>query len=270
MIPVPRGYGRPPWPRSGPDLAPLPGVCQVWWARPGDVRPEHDELLGEADLARRARLARPADRQRMTAGAAVARLVLGTALGTPPADLRIDRTCTTCGSPHGRPRLADVDDLDFSVSHSGHCVVVAVLPGGRVGVDVEQVGRFAPGELEELASCALPDGEREHVVRLPTATQPRAFTVCWVRREAVLKATGQGLDVPPDGPALTPPSSPPRVLHSAGQEPVWLRDVSAPPGFVAALAGLGTPPDDVVHRDAGALLRQTSRRSSGPTTRSHR
>jgi 4'-phosphopantetheinyl transferase len=139
-----------------------------------------------------------------------------------------------------------------------------------VGVDVEQVGRFAPGELEELASCALPDGEREHVVRLPTATQPRAFTVCWVRREAVLKATGQGLDVPPDGLALTPPSNPPRVLHSAGQEPVWLRDVSAPPGFVAALAGLGTPPDDVVHRDAGALLRQTSRRSSGPTTRSHR
>jgi 4'-phosphopantetheinyl transferase len=86
----------------------------------------------------------------------------------------------------------------------------------------------------------------------------------------VLKATGQGLDVPPEGLTLTPPSNPPRVLHSDGQEPVWLRDVSAPPGFVAALAGLGTPPDDVVHRDAGALLRQTSRRSSGPTTRSHR
>jgi len=100
-------YGRPPWPRSGPDPAPLPGVCQVWWARPGDVRPEHDALLGEADLVRRARLACPADRQRLTAGAAVARLVLGAALGTPPAALRIDRTCHACGSPHGRPRLAD-------------------------------------------------------------------------------------------------------------------------------------------------------------------
>ena len=266
MTPVPLAYGRPPWPRSGPDLAPLPGVCQVWWARPCDVRPEHDALLGEADLARRERLARPADRQRMTAGAAVARLVLGTALGTPPADLRIDRTCATCGSPHGRPRLADADGLDFSVSHSGHCVVVAVLPGGRVGVDVEQVGRFAPGELEELASCALADAELEHVARLPAAARPRAFTVCWVRREAVLKATGQRLDVPLDGLVPTPP----RVLPRDGREPVWLRDVSAPPGFVAALAGLGTPPDDVVHRDAGPLLRQTSRRSSGPTTRSQR
>lgn len=263
-------YGRPPWPRSGPDLAPLPGVCQVWWARPGDVRQEHDELLGEADLQRRARLARPADRQRMTAGAAVARLVLGTALGTPPAELRIDRTCTTCGSPHGRPRLADSDGPDFSVSHSGHCVVVAVLPGGTVGVDVEAVGRFAPGELEELAGCALADPEAAHLMRLPAAARPRAFTVCWVRREAVLKATGQGLDVPPDGLVLTPPSTPPRVLHREGSEPVWLRDVPAPCGFVAALAGLGTPPDDVVHRDAGPLLRQTSRRLSGPTTRSQR
>ncbi len=263
-------YGRPPWPRSGPDVAPLPGVCQVWWARPGDVRPEHDALLGEADLARRARLARPADRERMTAGAAVARLVLGTALGTSPADLRIDRTCPTCGSPHGRPRLADTDRLDFSISHSAHCVVVAVLPGGRVGVDVEEVGRFAPGELEELAACALSDAEREHLTRLPAAAQPCAFTVCWVRREAVLKATGQGLDVLPDELVLTPPSTPPRVLHRDGREPVWLRDVTAPPGFVAALAGLGTPPDDVVHRDAGPLLRQTSRRSSGPTTRSQR
>ncbi len=267
---MPPAYGRPPWPRSGPDAAPLPGVCQVWWARPGDVRPEHDALLGQADLARRARLALPADRQRMTAGAAVARLVLGTALGTPPAELRIDRTCVTCGSPHGRPRLADADGPDFSISHSGHCVVVAVLPGGQVGVDVEAVGRYAPDEVGDLADCALAECERAHLGRLPAVDRPRAFTVSWVRREAVLKATGEGLGIPPDELAVTPASTPPRVLRRSGPEPVWLHDLPAPAGFVAALAGLGTAPDDVVHRDAGPLLRQTSRRSSGPTTRSQR
>ena len=263
-------YGRPPWPRSGPDLAPLPGVCQVWWACPGDVRPDHDALLGDADLVRRARLACPADQQRLTAGAAIARLVLGTALGTPPAALRIDRTCTSCGSQHGRPRLVDAEGLHFSVSHSGHCVVVAVLPGSPVGVDVEHVGDFAPGELGELAGCALPDDERAHLARLPAAEQPRAFTVCWVRREAVLKATGQGLGIPPDELVVSPPSSPARVLHREGPEPVWLHDLPAPGGFVAALAGVGTAPDDIVHRDAGPLLRQSSRRLSGPTTRSQR
>ena len=263
-------YGRPPWPRPGPGAAPLPGVCQVWWVRPDDVRPEHDALLGRADLVRRARLALPADRQRMTAGAAVARLVLGAALGTPPAELPIDRTCPACGSAHGRPRLPDDAGLHFSVSHSGDCAVVAVLPGTPVGVDVEAVGRFAPGEVGDLADCALAECERAHLDRLPAVDRPRAFTVSWVRREAVLKATGEGLGIPPDALVVTPPSTAPRVLHRDGPEPVWLHDLPAPAGFVAALAGLGTAPDDVVHRDAGPLLRQTSRRSSGPTTRSQR
>ena len=263
-------YGRPPWPRSGPDPAPLPGVCQVWWARPGDVRPEHDALLSREDLVRRARLACPADRRRLTAGTAVARLVLGAALGTPPAELRIDRTCSACGSAHGRPRLPDDAGLHFSVSHSGDCAVVAVLPGTPVGVDVEAVGRFAPAEVGELAGCTLAAGEQAHLARLPPAEQPEAFTVSWVRREAVLKATGHGLGGPPDELVVTPPSTPPRVLHRDGPEPVWLRDLPAPCGYVAALAGLGTAPDDVVHRDAGPLLRQTNRRLSGPTTRSQR
>ena len=267
---MPPAYGRPPWPRSGPDAAPLPGVCQVWWVRPDDVRPEHDALLGGEDLVRRARLACPADRRRLTAGTAVARLVLGAALGTPPAELPIDRTCPACGSAHGRPRLPDDAGLHFSVSHSGDCAVVAVLPGSPVGVDVEEVGRLAPGEAGELAGCALPGREREHLARLPAAQQPWAFTVSWVRREAVLKATGQGLGVPPDELVLTPPSTPPRVLHRDGPEPVWLRDLPAPAGFVAALAGVGPAPDDVVHRDAGPLLRQSRRRLSGPTTRSQR
>ena len=230
-------HGRPPWPRSGPDPAPLPGVCQVWWARPGDVRPEHDALLGEADLERRAQLAVPADRQRMTAGVVVARLVLGTALGTPPADLRIVRTCPSCGSPHGRPRLAGAGGPEFSIASAGHCVAVAVLPGGAVGVAVEE--------------------------RIRGATEP---AVPRVRRQAVLEATDQGLDVPVEALVLTPPP----VLHRHRQEPVWLRDLPAPPGFVAALAGPGTVPDVLVHRDAGALLRQTSRRLSGATTRSQR
>jgi 4'-phosphopantetheinyl transferase len=263
-------YGRPPWPRPGPGAAPLPGVCQVWWVRPDDVRPEHDALLGREDLVRRARLACPADRRRLTAGTAVARLVLGAALGTPPAELPIDRTCPACGSAHGRPRLPDDAGLHFSVSHSGDCAVVAVLPGTPVGVDVEAVGRFAPAEVGELAGCTLAAGEQAHLARLPPAEQPEAFTVSWVRREAVLKATGHGLGGPPDELVVTPPSTPPRVLHRDGPEPVWLRDLPAPCGYVAALAGLGTAPDDVVHRDAGPLLRQTNRRLSGPTTRSQR
>jgi 4'-phosphopantetheinyl transferase len=56
---------------DGPAAAPVPplraGTVQVWWARPDDVRPEHDVLLADSDRRRRARLSLTADRQRTTA-----------------------------------------------------------------------------------------------------------------------------------------------------------------------------------------------------------
>jgi 4'-phosphopantetheinyl transferase len=247
-----------------------PGVVQVWWATTSAVRPEHDVLLAPADLARRARLARADDRLRSTAAAAVVRAVLGTALRVPPAELTVDRTCPTCGAAHGKPRLPDVPDLHFSVSHSGSCVVVAVRAGSPVGVDVEEVGRFGPAELDELAGATLAPEERDQLARRPAAGRAPAFTTYWTRKEAVLKATGQGLGAPLGDLVVSAPSEAPRVLRWTGAGPVWLRDLPAPPGFAGALAGLGAPPAEVAQRDAGPLLDQTSRRLSGATTRSQR
>jgi 4'-phosphopantetheinyl transferase len=247
-----------------------PGVVQVWWASTSGLRPEHDALLAPADLARRGRLARAEDRERSTTGVAVVRAVLGTALGVPPAELAIDRSCPACGADHGKPRLVDAPDLHVSVSHSGSVVVVAVRTGSPVGVDVEEVGRFGPGELDVLAGETLAAEERDQLARRPVAGRPPAFTTYWTRKEAVLKATGQGLGAPLGDLVVSAPSDPPRVLRWTGAGPVWLRDLPAPPGFAGALAGLGPPPADVAHRDAGPLLDQTSRRLSGATTRSQR
>jgi hypothetical protein len=62
---------------DGPPVPPLEaGACQLWWARPADARPAHDWLLEPAERARRARLRWPQDRDRLTVGTAVARLVL--------------------------------------------------------------------------------------------------------------------------------------------------------------------------------------------------
>ncbi|MGY1642995.1 4'-phosphopantetheinyl transferase family protein [Geodermatophilus sp. SYSU D00703] len=249
---------------------PRPGVVEVWWASTSALRPEHDVLLAPADLARRARLARADDQARSTTAAAVVRAVLGTALGVPPAELAVDRTCPECGADHGKPCLADAPGLHLSVSHSGSCVVVAVRAGSPVGVDVEEVGRFGPGELDVLAEETLAAEERDRLARLPVADRPAAFTTYWTRKEAVLKSTGQGLGAPLGGLVVSPPSDPPRVLRWDDDPSVWLRDLPAPPGLAGALAGPGPPPDDVAHRDAGPLLDQTSRRLSGATTRSQR
>jgi 4'-phosphopantetheinyl transferase len=252
-----------------------PGVCQVWWARTCDVRPEHDALLPAAELARRSRYARQADRRRATAAAAVLRTVIGAHLGIPPADLMVDRRCRVCGGDHGKPWLPAAPDVHFSVAHSGSCVVVAVRRGGAVGVDVEKVERFEEAGLLEmpgaLAADVLAPQERAALARCPAGDAAPAFTTYWTRKEAVLKATGQGLAGPLTALVVSPPSAPPAVLRWPGV-PVSLHALHPPPGHVAALAAVGRAPTRIDELDARQLLgsRQSSRRLPSATTRSQR
>jgi 4'-phosphopantetheinyl transferase len=71
-------------------------------------------------------------------GTALARLVLAAQLDRRPDRLPFDRTCPFCGAGHGKPRLA-ASGLDFSISHSGARLAVAVVREALVGVDVERL-----------------------------------------------------------------------------------------------------------------------------------
>lgn len=238
---------------SVPALA--PGACQVWWGSTADLRPWHDALLAPADLERRARLRRVADRQRLTVGVALVRLVVGAGVGVPAAQLEIDRTCPECGGQHGKPRLPTVPDVHFSVSHSGGCVAVAVLRGSPVGVDVEEVGRFDASELDAMAGHTLAPEERAELARQPPQDRARAFTTYWARKEAIVKATGVGIATSLDQLVVSPPSSPPRVLRwEAQSERVSLHVLHPPPGLVGALAVVGEAPTGVVERSAAPIL----------------
>jgi 4'-phosphopantetheinyl transferase len=248
-------------PAAGVVIPPLAdGGCQLWWARTTDVRPEHDALLDQADLRRRSRLRTTEDRQRATAGTALARVVLGAHAGRPGERLRIDRACPRCGAPHGKPRLPEVPDLHFSVSHSGGWIAVAVRRGAPVGVDVEQVGPWTAAELHDLALVTLAPEERAVLSRTPAAARAAAFATYWTRKEAVLKATGTGLLAPLPELVVSPPAAPPRVLRwdgSGAAAPPILRAVQAPAGYAAAVA-LAATPADVVAADAGPLLRRAA------------
>jgi 4'-phosphopantetheinyl transferase len=231
----------------------VPGVCHVWWARPEDVDPLHDVLLAPADLMRRARLRQPADRHRLTAAAAVLRLVVGAHLGVPPARVEIDRTCPGCGRQHGKPRLPG---LHVSVSHSAGAVAVAVGPDGPLGIDVEEIGPHDPAELERLADDVLAPEERAELARLTGRNRARGFTAYWTRKEALVKATGDGLGAPLDSVVVSRPSDPPRLLRWEGRaQGVSLHALDAPDGVVGTLAVLGERPVHVVEHDAGPLLR---------------
>jgi 4'-phosphopantetheinyl transferase len=230
----------------------------MWWAALDDVRPEHDALLGDADLERRSRLLLDADRKRLTGAWAVARAVLGAAAGIPPDRLRVDRTCPACGAQHGKPWLPTAPDLHVSVAHSGSCIAVAVAQGSAIGVDVEAIVQFEQAELDLLVGDTLAAEERAEVAGQAGEDRARAFTTYWTRKEAVLKATGDGLTTPLQELVVSPPSSPPRVVRWDGRTSrigrLSLHALHPPPGFIATLAVLDRAPTRVVEADAAPLL----------------
>ena len=198
-------------------------------AEPGEARAP--DVLNEEERARAARFHFERDRRRFVAGRAALRRILGAYLDRAPADLVF-----TLGR-HGKPALENLG-LEFNLSHSGGCGLLAVTRGRRVGVDVEHVRAdfagediarrfFAPAEVEALAASA-PD------------QYATGFFRCWTRKEAYVKARGDGLslaldrfEVPLD-PAAT------RAVASCLDDPseCWrwsLREVVPAPGYLGAL-----------------------------------
>ncbi|MEV5407320.1 4'-phosphopantetheinyl transferase superfamily protein [Thermopolyspora sp. NPDC052614] len=226
--------------------------CEVWWARPDAARPWHRDLFTPDELGRADAYRRRADRDRFTVGCAVSRIVLGRRLGLAPADVPLRRDCDSCGRPHGRPRLPG-DDLHLSVSHSGDWVAVAVTGLGPVGVDVEQHSARAL----DLAETVLAPAEAAALARLPVGERAAAMIGYWARKEAVVKATGDGLRAPLSGVRVSPPGEPARLLAYDGRPDLVmaLRDLPSRPGHAAAIAVLGlTSPPPVAELDATALL----------------
>ncbi|MGH9151548.1 MAG: 4'-phosphopantetheinyl transferase family protein [Acidimicrobiales bacterium] len=242
---------RPP----GPLLR--PGACHVWWARATTVPPDWRDVLGSAERTRVDHLAFEADRRRYVAAHVLARRVLGRYVGTAAADLRFVAACPRCGGPHGKPALLDArgGDVEFSLSHSGDWAVVAATVGTPVGVDVE---RIEPSAVE-LAGVAevLTDVERRVVACLPPAERPAAAVRYWVRKEAALKASGDGLAVPPGALTVSSPRASAAVLSSGPPwtpGPVRLHDLAEREGYAASVAFLGEAAPQVVELHGAALL----------------
>ncbi|MFF0725230.1 4'-phosphopantetheinyl transferase family protein [Streptomyces sp. NPDC004134] len=169
----------------------LPGGARVWAFDAGPGAEPDLAALDDAERQRHASFLRRADRIRYGVAHAELRRLLGELTGTAPAALRFGRSaCPRCGGPHGRPVLErPADGPEFSLSHGGGLVLVAVAPG-RVGVDVEPV-RAAPPEPGLVER--LHPAERAVVRTAPEALRSAAFTRLWTRKEAYLKGLGVGL-----------------------------------------------------------------------------
>jgi 4'-phosphopantetheinyl transferase len=220
--------------------------CEVHVGRIHDLRPAHLAVLDGTEQARAERYRLAADRDRFRLGSVLLRMAAGRRLGAAPADVAVDRTCRRCGAQHGRPLLPGTG-LHASVSHSGDVVAVALTSCGPVGVDVEAVRAI---DFGAIADSVCSPAERSEV-----RTEADFFTV-WTRKEAVLKATGDGLSRPMTDLHITPASSAPALLgFRNGQPPACqLTDLSVGDGYRACVAVLTAEPVNVSTADASELL----------------
>jgi 4'-phosphopantetheinyl transferase len=231
------------------------GRCQVWWAGPADARADHLGLLDDAEAARHARLRRAPDRDRFVVAAALLRTVVSGHLGCRPAEVVVDRTCARCGQPHGKPAVPG-SGLEVSLSHSGDRVVLAVTRSGPVGVDVEQVTRDV--DIDGMAGQVLAPAERAVLAGLPDEARRPAFFTSWTRKEAVVKATGDGLNTALASVEVSPPDRPAELFAYPEKRVTGARmaDLAAGDGYAACLAVLGELRLPVDARDGRELLRR--------------
>jgi 4'-phosphopantetheinyl transferase len=219
--------------------------CTIYLARLDLLQPCQHELLSPAEAARAARFRLRADRDRFVLATAVLRLAAARRTGGDPAALEVERGCEHCGGQHGRPRLPGTG-LAASISHSGDVVAVALTGGQPVGVDVEAI---TARDYTPLVPRVCTGAEQ---ARVRTAGD---FYTVWTRKEAVLKATGEGLRTPMGRVTVTPPGEPPAVLELAGSVPACrLADIAAGEGYAAAAAVLTAAAVTFEVRAAGALL----------------
>lgn len=112
-------------------------VVDVWWAELRSVDTRLFALLDDIEAGRLGDIDRDADRGRFVLGATLLRVAVGAATGADPRSVRVERSCSECGGPHGAP---SVDGVRVSVAHAGLLVLVGTADVG-VGVDVERADR---------------------------------------------------------------------------------------------------------------------------------
>ncbi|MDA2804831.1 4'-phosphopantetheinyl transferase family protein [Nocardiopsis suaedae] len=236
--------------------------CDIWWATPALAHPALERLLDARERERHARFRRQADRDRYIVAHALARLAVAREAGCAPAAVAFDLHCRNCDGadrePHGKPVPAGpAAGLEVSISHSGDRVALAVARGVPVGVDVEEVSPRR--DTSSLAEMALAPAEREALAALPADRAAEGFFTYWARKEALLKASGEGIYAGLAAVEVSSPAAPGRVLSwaSPGAPPlgrVRLVDLDAGPRYRAALAVLSADEPAVAVRDAGPLL----------------
>lgn len=164
-----------------------PSTVEIWigWlGQPQEIISTLVSVNTEAELIEACKKKFVNLRRRTVAGRAFTRLILASYLGAPPEAILFGY------GVRGKPYLKDCPDLRFSTSASEDLFACAVATNIDVGLDIEKIRPFS---IEEITHTFFTADEAKQIFALSGIKQLNAFFRCWTRKEAFLKATGEGL-----------------------------------------------------------------------------
>jgi len=227
----------PPWEAPPVKVIASRDEIHVWRiALQEELAPRLRSILSPDECARADRFHFPRDRNRFTVARGSLRTILGRYLKHNPEQLSFSY------SQFGKPALVDHPDaheLSFNLSHANELALLAVTRARAIGVDIEFIRpEFASAEIAERFFSSH---EVAELRALPAATQREAFFNCWTRKEAYIKAIGEGLSMPLNQfhVSLAPGSAAALLgnLRDAAEVTRWsLAELVPGPEYVAAVA----------------------------------
>jgi 4'-phosphopantetheinyl transferase len=178
------------------------------------------------------------DRDRYVSARGALRAILSRYLDVQPADLHFDY------GDRNKPRLAREfcgKVFGFNLSHSSDLAIYAVGWNRNIGIDVERIRTNL--QVEDIAPNYFSPSELHSLMSVPSELRAESFFACWTRKEAYIKARGEGLDIPLASFDVTlRPGRAAGVIsenHSSWQMVGFLAEL----GYPAALVYDGSPVD---------------------------
>jgi 4'-phosphopantetheinyl transferase len=191
-------------------------------------------ILSEDERGRAERFHFERDRSRFIAGRGVLRTILGRYLEREPAEIRFGY------GARSKPFLADgASDIQFNLTHSDELALLAVTRLSSPGIDVERLRGVR--DIEGIAARFFSASESDGLMALPDEQKTKAFFNLWTRKEAWLKATGEGISDSLNQVEVTfLAGEAARLTRLFGNEGAiadwWMQELEPVPDFVGALA----------------------------------
>ena len=212
-----------------------PAEVHLWQATLDDrLADSLKHFLSADEIYRADRFHFAKDRNHFIAARGLLRTLLSAYLGINSEKMRFSY------AEKGKPSLEETHQsaINFNLAHSHGTAVYAFSHGREVGVDLEHIREELAGE--KIAERFFSAHEIEVLKSLPAEQRKEAFFNCWTRKEAYIKARGEGLGMPLDEFDVSLAPGEPAALLRNHKEPAeitrWtMRSIPVPAGYVAAL-----------------------------------